>query len=88
MQCVKTGAHIRLEQYGLWALCDAFKMDEVYLFRVVAVSFEGPFRDVKHYSVGDVAQWFDKNREGHVSTVIASGLCSNVIDYGYEGKAI
>ena len=82
MPCEKTGAHIHLPQYGLFAVCDAFQLspDRVYCFRVAGTS-SLPMRDILHYTVYDVMQWFDRDSSNY-STVLSSSSTY----YGYEGR--
>jgi hypothetical protein len=84
MQCIKTGAHIFLHQYNVFAICDAFEMNGVHLFRIAETSPE-PFSPALHFDVWEVVQWFEKNRsDGGSSTLIAS----SVLNHGYVGKHV
>jgi len=86
MQCIKTGAHIYIAQYGEFAICDVFELNGVSLFRIAGTSRE-PMRDVIHFNVVDVAQWFDRNDTGHFgrSSTMISACAAN---FGYDGKAV
>jgi len=84
MQCIKTGAHIYIAQYGEFAICDVFELQGVNLFRIAGTSRE-PMRDVIHFNVVDVAQWFDREAtDGRDSTMISA--CA--ANFGYDGKAV
>lgn len=69
MSCLKTGAHIKLIPYKMWAVCDAFAEEGVFIFRISWVA-NAPLRDRKHFTVLDWTNWFDQNTD-HVSTMIA-----------------
>lgn len=96
MTCTKTGAHIYIEQYDEYAYCDAFELEldapgigainvaKVAYFRVVEVSFGKPLYPNLHYKVWNVADWFDRERTGLVSTLISD----NFTNLGYEGRPI
>lgn len=69
MGCLKTGAHIKIKPYDVWAVCDAFAEEGVFIFRISRVSSK-PLRDYQHFAVYDWTNWFDQNTD-HVSTMIA-----------------
>jgi len=80
MECKKTGCHIYIAQYNCYAYGDAFEGCGVALFRIVQIEFK-PISRVLHYEVGDVGQWFDRDRKGVASTLISSSF----ENLGYEG---
>ena len=84
MECKKTGAHIYLEQHGMWAVCDAFLLgvdirteEPIWLFRIVGTRFK-PMRDVRHFTVHDTTMWFLDNPVQTITTAKATY-------HGYEG---
>lgn len=89
MPCVKTGCHIYIIPYGVFAYGDAHKVDEVYFFRLAQASHK-PLHDVLHFELNNYDSWWDakstKEFRPPVSTLAASG--SDVISWGYEGRDI
>lgn len=69
-QCLKTGCHVYLPEYGMWARGDAFEMivtiddkfESVYFFRFTSTSFE-PMEKVKHFTIKAIEHDFDRNNE-------------------------
>ena len=84
MQCIKTGAHIYIAQYGEFAICDVLELKGVNLFRIAGTSRE-PMRDVIHFNVVDVAQWFDREATDGRGSTMTSACAEN---FGYDGKAV
>lgn len=87
MSCVKTGCHVFLEPYRMWALGDAFELYGVTYFRFSVLSYNR-IRDVKHFTVHDWEHWFDEDKTttDGISTMICSPFA--VINHGHEGVAI
>lgn len=83
MECKKTGCHIYIEQYSCYAYGDAFEGRGVALFRIVHTEFE-PISSTLHYKVGDVGQWFDRERDGAISTLVTASFHN----LGYEGVSL
>lgn len=83
MTCVKTGCHIYIIPYGLFAYGDAHQVGVGgdFFFRLVDTD-TGPLNPFLHYEVNEYDSWWDKNKA--VSTLVAARL--NVISYGYEGR--
>ena len=77
MTCIKTGAHVFLEEYDEWAYGDMHIVGSVYVFRVAQVEF-GPIYSVMHFTVHSIANWFKDQPYG---TIIAT----SVTDHGYDG---
>ncbi len=78
MTCTKTGAHIYLEPYNLYAHCDAFEIDEnIAYFRIVEVSYT-PLGSSLHYKVIEIENWF---KDKPVQTLISNKW----INHGYDG---
>lgn len=95
MSCTKTGAHIFLWQYGIYAYCDAFEIagnwddtkgsGDVAYFRIVATSYDGPIDglDNLHYIVREIENWW---KDDPVSTLITKA--AGFENLGYEGQSI
>lgn len=90
-ECVKTGAHIYVEQYGEWAYGDMHKLGSVYIMRVCQIHHK-PLRQKRHYTVGNVGAWFDRPKEDAPSHQVHQPNSTLLIDarfieeHGYEGK--
>lgn len=89
MQCIKTGCHTFLLEYGEYIYGDAFYLGPIggtgnYVFRVCERSFL-PLQNVLHFTVREIDHWFDyeKTSQERNSTLIARV----VDDWGYKGKA-
>ncbi len=85
MNCMKTGCHVYLKNYGEYLYGDAFESadNKVALFRIVERSRKPLFNRL-HYTIEESSQWFDKDKEGATSTLIAFDFKN----HGYEGKEI
>jgi hypothetical protein len=83
--CTKTGAHLYLEEYGLYAYGDAFETTGGQaVFRIVQVG-QQPIQSRIHYTVHEIEEWFDRHvRTGETSTLIAK--LDGFQSHGYEGK--
>lgn len=94
MTCTRTGAHIFLWQYGVYAYGDAFEvgfqeeegpsMTDVAYFRIVARNFK-PINGMTHvhYIVREIDNWW---KDEPISTLITkAGGFENL---GYKGKPI
>jgi hypothetical protein len=83
MTCIKTGCHIYIEQYGVFARGDAHLFHHMFVFRLVQVSFE-PLAPTMHFQIKDVVEWFDRlemERRGSNSTMLAF----DAENFGYDG---
>lgn len=88
MTVTKTGCHIWIEPYKLWARGDAHQYGSVFVFRLVDNDHD-PFEDVMHYSVKDFEEWFDRSnsdRRKGCSTLVVRSI--DVEDHGWEGQSI
>lgn len=84
MTCTKTGCHIFIPQYQLYAYGDAFELNSVACFRLVQNS-RLPLSSHLHYTVITADSWFDKEQQrSPISTLISL----NFTNHGYEGKPI
>lgn len=87
MECVKTGCHAYLEQYGEYVYGDAHKIGNMLIIRIVQRSHEGPIIDRLHYEVRSIEGWFDKDvnePNERPSTLFAFAYT----EHGYEGKKL
>jgi hypothetical protein len=94
-ECLKTGCHVYLAEYGIWARGDAFTFDvqagivnerliPVYFFRFTHVSPK-PIEVVQHFTIHEIEHEFDINKGPHQPwTVIAK----RTVYHGYDGVAI
>ena len=85
MQCVKTGAHVFLEEYGSWVYGDAFQYGGALFVNAVYAGHD-PARPVKHYTAHRIDHWFNESRtsEAAPSVLVVAGWS----DHGYDGVAI
>jgi hypothetical protein len=85
--CTKTGAHILLEEYGLYAYGDAFETTGGQaIFRIVQTENRPIFARL-HYTVHEIEEWFDRHAKvGETSTLIAK--LDGFRNEGYEGVRI
>lgn len=77
--CIKTGCHIFVRHYGLYAYGDAFKYGNTYLFRIVHLG--EPAAPVIHFTIDNHADRFDVEKP--VETWVVEG--KDCIDHGYDG---
>lgn len=89
MTCVKTGCHIYIIPYGTFAYGDAHEVDGVYFFRLVDTS-DGPIAGTIHYEVNNYDSWWDKDKNAEGGWTPSTMVCrgSDVLSYGYEGRAL
>ena len=85
MNCQKTGAHIYIHQYGMFAICDVFIVKEVFIFRIAATSMETIRGDIIHYEVLTIEEWFDRKVNNDDNSTLIS--CA-ALYHGYEGKSM
>ena len=89
-ECVKTGAHIWLDQYSMWAMTDMFRLDEVFFFKIISPLHISPTKLASrvHYAVYSCAQpWaVSPITEQNPGVIIAHRL--QVHQYGYEGAML
>lgn len=83
-QCVKTGCHIYLTEYGEYAYGDAHEYGGMMMFRIAGFDLQ-PINnnEVLHYVVHTIGQWWKDDPYG---TLIASRMY--VTDFGYDGIPI
>lgn len=94
-ECIKTGCHVFLHEYGLWARGDAYAMrvridnawDVVHFFRISGTDHR-PMQDVMHFSIHEIEHDFDRPTTKppfkQPWTIIAR-RCHN---YGYDGVSV
>lgn len=87
MTCMKTGCHIWIENYGEWGYGDAHHIRGLWVFRLVATSFE-PMNARCHYTVTEIEDWFDRERMEITGRAISTLFAAKVKDHGYEGREI
>lgn len=83
-ECVKTGCEVWLQEYKCWSRGDAFKIGDVYVFRLISSLIESRIQEKpgeKHYDINKIGLIFDKR--AHYCTIICH--ISAVVDYGYRG---
>ena len=80
MPCIKTGAHVYLEEYDEYAYGDMHLIAGNYVFRTVQVD-RLHLRELLHYKIRMIAAFW---RDVPVGTIIATA----VVDYGYDGIAL
>ena len=80
MTCIKTGAHVFLEEYGEWAYGDVHLVNGVHILRVAQVEFSPIYLD-KHFTFHAITNWWKDKPYG---TIIAS-FATN---HGYNGVLI
>ena len=86
MTCVKTGCHIYIIPYGLFARGDAHEVDGTYFFRLMELSGI-PQQDVIHYEINGYDSWWEKDiSPWTISTLVA--MNQDVLSYGYEGRSV
>ena len=85
-QCIKTGAHVRLNSHTEWLYGDVFRTSQGTLLMRVCDRRREPLLDVKHFTFMSYDVWFDENEtsSNRNSTLVAEGF----IDHGYEGISI
>lgn len=81
MTCIKTGCHAYLAEYGKYVYGDAYEVGATVILRISQRSFDGPLSKRLHFTVHRIGQWFDKDREDVVSTLISN----HTVNHGYEG---
>lgn len=90
MTCIKTGAHVYLEQYNEWAYGDMHEFEHVdregcscisvYILRVAQREFQ-PIIPVKHFTFLTIeGDWQDKP----YGTILSLAA----INHGYEGVPV
>lgn len=86
MQCVKTGAHVKLLCYGEWLYGDVFKTTKGDFVMRVCQRSHIPLSKTKHFTFHSFDIWFDERRTSgeENSTLFPEG----VQDHGYEGVSI
>lgn len=84
-QCVKAGAHVFLECYDKWFICDAFMTPgETLVLKGAAIQMQPtPLRDVKHYTV---ETFQDKWSIGHMVVFLSD--VGSYHDHGYDGVSV
>jgi hypothetical protein len=75
---IKTGAHVFLEEYKLFARGDMFQINGCYIFRCVGDN-TAPMEPNLHFQAFNVVHEFN---DRPTKTMILSG----VMDHGYDGK--
>ena len=87
MSCIKTGFHAYLTPHSLYLYGDAFELFGVTYFRICQAT-DKPVYPVIHFTIGDFAEWFDKDKTSiqQNSTMICSPF--DVTNHGYEGKPL
>jgi len=81
MTCVKTGCHIYIIPYGIFAYGDAHEVGGAFFFRLVQYS-DKPLFTKLHYEVNNYDSCWD--RHAQVSTLVARS--EDVIFQGYDGR--
>lgn len=85
MQCIKTGAHIYITQYGEYAVCDVHQTAKgTWVLRIAGTS-RSPMRDRLNGHVFEVEGWFDRNNERYASSTL---LADNIHDFSYVGEPL
>jgi len=85
MTCIKTGCQIFIAPYQEFAYGDAFRVGNVYVFRLCERGFAHITGPLKHFTIDNWVYWFDdaKTSQATNSTLIAEA--SDVEDHGYDG---
>lgn len=83
MTCVKTGCEAYLEEYRSWVHGDAFRVGDVIIIRVSAMSQWMPFSEDRHLTVHKIAEWFDRDMIHGFGTIVA--LLDDVDVHPWEG---
>ena len=83
MTCIKTGFHGYVAEYGEYVYGDAYQSGAMHYFRICERS-QKPLNRKLHFTITQIADWFDKDAEGQNSTLIAS----ITYNHGYEGETI
>lgn len=84
LPCEKTGCQVYLEEYGEWALGDAFVGDDFHIFRLSARHVRPLRPDAIHYTVHSIEHWFGEHDT--VSTMLVYD--QNLKFHGYEGVPV
>lgn len=85
--CIKTGFQAYLDPRNEWLYGDAYRVGDVYLFRVCETSLR-PIRDRKHFTINNWRLWFDSHITSMDSNSTVVCNAKDVIDHGYEGVPI
>lgn len=86
--CIKTGCHVFIVEYGVYLRGDAFAIgaghETLYYFRLNnwSSSFEMHNENL-HFTILKVDSWFDPATTDGMSTLIAL----HAVYHGYEGKS-
>ena len=84
--CIKTGCSVFLEEYGGWAYGDAFKFDDLLIFRLVALDHTKPINDSpRHFTVRLIDHWWDDRRTSQEINSTLVAYAQHVVNHGYEG---
>lgn len=81
MTCIKTGAHVYLEQYNEWAYGDVHLFGTAHILRVAQIEIAQPIYSHKHFTFHDVSvKWNDKP----YGTIVSL----SATNHGYEGVPV
>lgn len=87
LDCIKTGCHVFLSEYGEYAYGDAFRIANdggyTYVFRLCERSHKPIRTDTLHFIVHRVAHWFDDERTSQ--SINSTMIAEDVTDNGYHG---
>lgn len=81
MTCIKTGAHVHVQEYDCWVVCDIHQIGEIWVLRTCPSSYK-PERDVSHGEVHSIGDWFDRDK--HYGTLVSPSMTY----HGYNGVPI
>lgn len=85
MQCERTGAHIWIEPYGEWAVCDLFREGVIWVARISAVAFD-PMRTYNNGDVLNADAWFDREKMAQLGRgLVVSTLIMPSTQFAYHG---
>jgi hypothetical protein len=71
MTCIKTGCAIHIEEYNVYAWCDAHDLGGAYVFRISFETFDPKeLRAPASYIVREIDEWFDRGK--NPSTLIST----------------
>lgn len=91
MQCERTGAHIWIEPYGEWAVCDLHREGMIWVARISAVA-HNPMRAYNNGDVLNADTWFDREKLALVGrSLVVSTLImpsTQFVYHGYEGVPV
>lgn len=94
-ECIKTGCHVYLTEYGLWARGDAYQMrveidgawDWVLFFRLSGTD-NRPMQDVYHFTITTIEHDFDRPTTKSPFKQPWTVIARHVLNHGYEGVPV